>query len=176
MLVKVAKCRGFCSYRRSYFMLNIFNTCLRHVLHVQKRDVHFNLRFYLSDTGCSFALQHGMLQTLNVCLGWNSLGNKSDIASQHTLGVDSPLDTSRWGNGSPLGWCSEEVNGSPFLHRLTRMGRNVLHQARLFMDGWRLRSRLASTVFIYLALGMRVGRWFTRKTLRSLVCVLTVSA
>ncbi|CAN0158141.1 unnamed protein product, partial [Laminaria digitata] len=37
-----------------------------------------------------------------------SVGNKSDIASQHTLGVDSPLDTSGWGNSSPLEWCSEE--------------------------------------------------------------------
>lgn len=85
--------------------------------------LELDLSFYLSDIACALALKRAMSHTWDVCFGWSSMGNKSDIASQHTLGVDSPLDTAGWGNGSALGWCSEEVNGTPLFASFTAYGR-----------------------------------------------------
>lgn len=85
--------------------------------------LELHLSFYLSDIACALALKRTMSHTWDVCFGWSSMGNKSDIASQHTLGVDSPLDTAGWGNGSALGWCSEEVNDTPLFASFTAYGR-----------------------------------------------------
>lgn len=38
-----------------------------------------------------------------------SLSKRSDVTSQHSLGLISPADTAGWGPASPLPWLAEEV-------------------------------------------------------------------